>query len=353
MITMITKAQMHEMKESGTAGPALPLVSVGCAVYNGAQTLRRALDGLVKQDYPNVEIIIADDGSTDGSREICREYCARFPNIRLVENPENLGIFRNCNKLFELSSGKYFMWADQDDVRDPTFISKCVAVLESDPDCVLCHSHTGVFWKAFANLMHVNTINSIDGVGSLALRYWRFLRRFSDTTIYGLIRADALRKTALLQSVIASTNVLLFDLLLQGKFRQVPEMLYFYAAKGPSQRPSPEEEFARCTGGKKRPKLFIPFLSLAIHQARGVITANLSSWEKGLVLAALLAHVGMVNSCKVVYRFLAKILGANMPRSFEQYCEDLAQDFGDIRFVVRPEENRDYYPEGWRIRRSQ
>ena len=349
---MITNQQEHEMKYLGPARHSLPMVSVGCAVYNGAQTLRRALDGLVKQDYPNVEIIIADDGSTDGSKEICREYCAKFPNITLVENPENLGIFRNCNNLFELSSGKYFMWADQDDVRDPTFISKCVAILESDSGCVLCHSHTGVFWKTFANLMHVNTIDYINDVSSVLVRYWRFLRRYSDTTIYGLIRADALRRTRMWQAANASSNALLFELLLLGKFRQIPEVLYYYCAKGLRYRPSPDAEYARSNSGRRRPKWLMPFLVLATNQSRAIISAHLGWVKKIALLAILWGHIAMVNAAKLAYRIVAAAFGRNVPRFFERWCEDIVEDLRDIRFVVRPEDDRDYYPQGWRVRRT-
>jgi glycosyltransferase involved in cell wall biosynthesis len=51
-----------------------PLVTIGCAVYNGEQTLIRALSPLTEQTYNNLEILIADDRSTDGSRAICEEF---------------------------------------------------------------------------------------------------------------------------------------------------------------------------------------------------------------------------------------------------------------------------------------
>ena len=327
-----------------------PLVSVGCAVYNGAETLRRALDGLVRQDYPCVEIIICDDGSTDNSRAICREYSMRNTSIRYVENDKNLGLCENFNQLFRLSTGSYFFWADQDDVRDPCFISKCVAVLESDRETVLCHSYTGVFWKKFENLMHITTINGVDNVSSVLRRYWRFLRRYSDTTIYGLIRSEALRKTELWRPDLGSANALLFELLLLGKFRQVPEVLYYYSAKGLCNRPTPEEEYFRQTCGRRLSKYRRPFLVLAFNQTKGIFASPCSLSSKGLILLMLWLHVAMVNFAKAIFRLVSAVMGRHVPKWFEDTCRYAVLDLRDIHFTIPQEKNRDYLPKAWLLR---
>ncbi len=330
-----------------------PLVSVGCATYNGAATLRRALDSLVEQDYPCLDIIICDDGSTDETRAICQEYSKRYANIRFLKNEENLGISENYNKLFQLGKGKYFLWADQDDIREPSYISKCVAVLESNKDVVLCHSHTGVFWRCFKNLMHINTINSIDNEPSVLKRYWKFLRRYSDTTIYGLIRYDALMKTSLWRPDNGSANALLFELLLIGKFRQVPETLYFYSAKGMRNRPSPEKEYMRGSGGRiPMPKYLKPFLVLAYNQTKGIIQSSHGLLRKSLLLMILWIHVAIVNGVKALFRMLEALVGRRLPKWFKNFCMFAVQDLGDIHFIVLPEENRDYLPDLWLLRKD-
>lgn len=327
-----------------------PLVSVGCAVYNGSETLRRALEGIAAQDYPRVEIIICDDGSTDESPDICREFAAKHANVRFIQNPKNLGILGNYNKLFGLANGKYFMWADQDDVRDPTYISKAVAVLESDETAVLCHSHTGVFWKSFDNLMHVNTLDRIDHEQSVVRRYWRFLRTYSDTTIYGLIRADALRKTALWRPANGASVALLFELLLQGSFRQVPETLYFYAAKG--KRPSPEEEYRRCNGGRPMPTHMRPFLVVAVNQVRGVMESTCNPIEKAVLLTLLGNHLAIVNGAKATFRAVEAIRGRHAPAWLERWCEYAVWDHRDVHCVVPPAEDPLYYAAGSSLRRQ-
>jgi len=342
---------MKQTKVEARPTNSTPLVSVAVATCNGVETLQRALESVVLQDYPCLDIIICDDGSTDGSRAICQEYSKRYTNIRYVENEENLGIIENYKKLFRLGKGKYFLWADQDDVRESSFISKCAAVLESDENAVLCHSHTGVFWKTFNNLMHINTINSVDNESGVLRRYWRFLRRYSDTAIYGLIRSDALRKTGICRTGIWSANSLMFELLLIGKFRQIPETLYFYSAKGVRHRPTPEEEYFRANGGRSMPKYQKPFLVLAYHQTKAILGSSHGLLWKCLLLMTLWIHVTMVNAVKAIFRLLESGFGKHVPKWFGKFCMFAVLDMRDIHFIGRSEENRDYLPDLWLLRK--
>ena len=66
---------------------SVPAISVLFPVYNTEKYLAEALDSLEAQTFRNFEIIAVNDGSTDGSGEILRDYAARFPNIRLIEQP--------------------------------------------------------------------------------------------------------------------------------------------------------------------------------------------------------------------------------------------------------------------------
>lgn len=110
-------------------------VTVALPVYNGAATLRRALDSLVKQDYPHLTIDIADDASTDESAAICREYSA-YPQVRFEQNPRNLGSWGNFIKLLERAEGELFLWGCQDDWWHPSFISALVDRFRRNPRTV-------------------------------------------------------------------------------------------------------------------------------------------------------------------------------------------------------------------------
>src|SRR5215218_525857 len=114
-----------------------PAASVGVPVYNGEEFLAPALDAILAQDYADFELIISDNASTDGTQEIARQYAARDPRVRYSRNETNIGAVGNFNRVFALSTGKYFMWAGAHDLRHPSMLSRCIAVLEEDAEVVL------------------------------------------------------------------------------------------------------------------------------------------------------------------------------------------------------------------------
>lgn len=113
-----------------------PLVTIGFLTYNSAETVRDALDSLLAQDYPNIELLIRDDVSSDDSYEICKSYAEKHDVIELTRNRENLGQYGNLNRLLQDVRGDYFLWACPDDAWDASYVSKCVAALEADRDMV-------------------------------------------------------------------------------------------------------------------------------------------------------------------------------------------------------------------------
>lgn len=99
-----------------------PLVSVGMPIWNGVPHIQQALDSIVRQSYPNLEIIISDDCSTDDTYAVCDRYAREDPRITLIQQPQNLGMWGNFQYVFDRSQGRYFMWASQDDIWDQDWI---------------------------------------------------------------------------------------------------------------------------------------------------------------------------------------------------------------------------------------
>ncbi len=100
----------------------LPLVSVVIATYNGERFIREQLDSVLLQSYPNLEIIIVDDCSSDNTRTILDDYAEKYPQIKLFKNESNLGYQKNFEKGFLLATGDYVAPCDQDDIWLPTKI---------------------------------------------------------------------------------------------------------------------------------------------------------------------------------------------------------------------------------------
>jgi glycosyltransferase involved in cell wall biosynthesis len=341
-----TTAHGGEVADGGDG----PLVSVGCAVYNGEQTLARALTGLTSQDYRNLEIIIADDCSTDASLEICRSFAECDPRIRIIRNEANVGLTRNMSHVFREARGKYFMWADQDDVRDSSFVRKTVAALESNPGAVLCQSLTGAFVGEPDNVVTITSLGGVVDAKSPPRRYLRFLRQYSDTTIYGLIRTDALRATRLWVSDLGSGNSLLFELLLHGNFIEIPEILYFYSGRGLAKRPSPSQEYRRANPGRKMPRSYVPFLVLARNQLTGIWRGPIGAAEKATISAAVCANLLVVNAAKLLYRTAHAASAGHVPPAVTDLCRAALGSTSHVNFVGEGLNNEAMFPKDSELR---
>lgn len=101
-----------------------PWVSVICTSYNHEAFVEQALQSVVDQDYPNVELIVIDNGSTDGSAERIDRFVQQHPAIRFIKNPTNVGLNRAFNKGLALARGRYVIDLAADDVLLPNRITR-------------------------------------------------------------------------------------------------------------------------------------------------------------------------------------------------------------------------------------
>ena len=203
------------------------LVSVGLPVFNGARYLQQALDSLVGQTYENIELVICDNASTDGTADICHEYQARDKRIRYYLNEENVGAAENYNRCFRLARGEYFKWAAHDDVCAPELLARCVEVLERDPSVVVCFGEQVDIDERGARLKK----RPYGFDTALEHPYERFCQvtRLSGSmpAIFGLMRADVLKRTPLIGKFAASDKVLLAELALYGRFHELDGILHY------------------------------------------------------------------------------------------------------------------------------
>ena len=124
----------------------MPKVSVAIITYNQRHFIPETLQSVLEQDYDDFEIVVADDGSTDGSQELLLEYQRRYPErIKLVLSEQNQGITKNCNKAFFACTGEYIAWLGGDDLFYSGKLRAQVAALEANKDCSLCYHPVEVF----------------------------------------------------------------------------------------------------------------------------------------------------------------------------------------------------------------
>lgn len=165
-----------------------PYVSICVPVYRVEDKLRRCLESLVNQTLSNIEIILVNDGSPDGSGAICDEYAERDTRIKVIHK-ENGGSSSARNVGLKLSTGEYYIVCDSDDWVDVTMYEELYSKAKlEDADIVLC-----------------NYISEYNDGRSIASKSYTFstqeqyiedlmLRKASVTTCCKLFRLDRIRR---------------------------------------------------------------------------------------------------------------------------------------------------------------
>lgn len=209
---------------------AAPPVGIGMPVYNGATFLPDALASLADQTFADYEIVITDNASTDATEAICREHARRDERIRYVRQPENLGAVPNFNRAFELTRSPLFKWAAHDDLCAPTYLERTVAVLRDDPHAAWSHSRSSHIDDRGRLLDEPDALDVSYAAREAPGAAERFRAVLLDPQgcldSYGVIRSDLLRRTPLYISAYGAEKIVMAELALMGRYREVPETLF-------------------------------------------------------------------------------------------------------------------------------
>ncbi|MGA8212719.1 MAG: glycosyltransferase [Candidatus Sulfotelmatobacter sp.] len=226
----------------------LPKVSIGLPIFNAEKYLELSLDSILSQTYTNFELIVSDNASSDASEKICRDYAARDARVRYHRNSRNHGPTFNFRQVVQLSSGKYFLWAAHDDVFAPTYVARCVEVLQQYPDVVLCYSRTIEIDEQGKPLARTVQVLAADSPHPHQ-RFRELIRMdHSCESMFGVIRADALKRTSIHGDFPDSDRCMLAEVALYGKFYQLPDLLFFHREHSEQvtrQFPSRQERMAQ------------------------------------------------------------------------------------------------------------
>lgn len=224
---MSRSEQLGRFDSTGRPGAA-PKVSLGVPVYNGGKFLATSLESLLEQTFDDFEIFISDNGSTDATEEICRAFVARDPRVRYDRSSVNRGASWNYRRVVQLTSGAYFKWATHDDVLAPTYLERCVEILDAAPSTVaLVYPRTRIIDQD-GNVVR-------DYVDNLDIRSTTPHERLSHVirnivmanASFGLIRRSALAQTRLLDAFPSADYIMMAELALTGEFWELPEPLFF------------------------------------------------------------------------------------------------------------------------------
>lgn len=233
------------------------LVTIGMPTYNGARFLADSLDSLLDQDYPNWELVISDNCSTDDTEAIARSYVTQFPQIRYYRSPVNRGAAANFNRVLELATGPYFVFAADHDLWASTFLSRCVARLEASPASVLAYPQT-TLTDIDGRPLEVMQDRIELGDGSTLARYKRLIWNLEACNmVYGVGRLENLRRAGGFADVFGPDLLLLARLVLEGTVERVEEPLYSRRQNRPAETSEEERlrilaDLSPATAGERR-----------------------------------------------------------------------------------------------------
>jgi glycosyltransferase involved in cell wall biosynthesis len=231
-----------------------PRVTVGMPAYNAERFIGEAIESMLAQTFREVEIVISDNASTDGTAEICAGYVARDDRIRYVRNATNLGACRNYSNLVGMARGEYFKWASSNDTCHPDYVRRCVEVLDAHPDVVLVCSRTRLIeGTAASGIEYTDAIHIMDASPEERWKKYVLSREAAmNNAMNGLFRTEVLRRTRLLGSFEKSDVAMMAALTLHGKFYELDDVLFY-------RRTSPEAS-TMYRGPRERTEFYDPRL---------------------------------------------------------------------------------------------
>jgi len=216
-----------------------PVLTIGMAVYNGEQTVGRAIESLLAQTFDDFSLLVSDNASTDSTESICRDYARSDDRVRYVRQPVNLGAPGNFGFLVREADTPLFMWAACDDIWHPTYVERNLAALREDPARV-CSVSRVAFVGPDGSEPYEGP-HRLEG-GTFPLKgaphenLVAFLQRPQcNSRFYGVFRTEVLRRCfSADERYLASDWVVMARTLGYGKHHEVPEVLMRRSAAGES-----------------------------------------------------------------------------------------------------------------------
>lgn len=258
---------------------ARPRLTIGVPVYNGEAYLDQALSSVVAQDYDDMEIVISDNGSTDGTPDIIAGYLTD-PRVRLVRHHRNRGGVWNVNYLVGEARGQFFKWAYYDDRLRPGYVRTCMDALDAHGSGAVSVHTRVVIIDEHGSFLEERDDDALGlDASTAAARIGNLLGHIAGQLEFAIHRTDALRRTDVIQPFIGSELAMLTSLLAQGTAIPIHQQL-LELRRHPQQYGTDRfSEGAWYAHEHQRGRL-LPFTWLNVELARAVTRSRLPAAEK-------------------------------------------------------------------------
>lgn len=242
-----------------------PLVTIGIPTFNRLAGLKRALESAQRQDYPNIQIVISDNASSDDTRAHCLTSRDADSRITYIRQDMNTGPENNFGVVLAGATGELFMWLADDDWIDPNYVSACAGYLVQHQDFVLAAGYAkyadgdGSVGKA-----GVNAAITAATPRERIVDYYKTV--LDNGAFYGVMRRAQLAKLPI-RRIMGSDWFMMANLAAWGKIATLPETTLHRSAGGISRDAESMTRYYELKGWSAQQ----PFGMVAVNAAKEVL----------------------------------------------------------------------------------
>jgi glycosyltransferase involved in cell wall biosynthesis len=210
----------------GSGRSRVPKLQIGLPVYNGENYLDAAIASLLEQTFGDFELIVSDNGSTDATEEIARARSASDPRVRYHRYETNRGASWNWNNSFALSASPYFKWAAHDDLHEPTFVERCLEVLDAEPTVGMCYTASRYIDETGAAVPARRSCGCHLRQERPSERLRGFFGTYPMHVLFGVVRRDVLARTRGMLGIASADRLLVGELALAAQIHEIDDTLF-------------------------------------------------------------------------------------------------------------------------------
>lgn len=279
-----------------------PLVSVALPVYNGAEYVDGCIAGVRAQTYENLELVIADAGSTDATGEICRRHADADDRVTYQRASTYRGVHENYQAALEAASGDFVCFVAADDAIDERFIERCMDAHRAEGDLALVFATTAEIPESWRPGSGIPADTSYEddrlelGSTSPAARLRELIRHLHACNAFnGVHRAEVIRATLPFGGHQGWDRVTLAQIVLRGRCHQLPEHLQYRRVHAAQVSKGLYGARAERLFNRKLPEIaYLESVNLFFKYVRAVVTAPLSAIDKARCLGVVLVRWPLV-----------------------------------------------------------
>ena len=227
-----------------------PKITIGLPVYNGEKTIRKSLQSIISQTFTDFVLIISDNGSTDNTQDICKEFVKHDKRILFFQQNKTMNSVWNFEYLLNSAKTEYFVWIAADDFWESTFLEKNIHILDTKKDVVASMGKTAIIGDYYNKFNHNQSdfvitklykkyrqhLLSFKYHGTNAIKYEDRIQTCIKASRYAMFVYSVFR-TEILKKLFAYSpthwdKLLILRALRYGNLHLIDEVLYYRALGG-------------------------------------------------------------------------------------------------------------------------